>query len=105
MLKAAKIRGERFENNDAFLVSTCESLGGLGDTKALPFLEDLARKHLLLRGKNHQTTVRLSAIEALAKINQPEVWKFFETLADEKNEPIQEVLERITREKSEILAP
>jgi hypothetical protein len=68
-------------------------------------LEDLARKRVLLRGKNYPTAVRLAAIEALARINRPEVWKFLETLANERNESIQGILDRIIQEKTESLAP
>src|SRR6185295_3413397 len=51
LLKAAKIREGRFENNDLFLTSVCQSLGDLRKVEALPFLQDIARKKPILRGK------------------------------------------------------
>jgi len=104
LLKAIKVRMERFEDNEGFLVAACRSLGELGDARALAFLEEAARKHLLLRGKNYPVPVRLAAIEALARIDRPEAWRFLETLAEEKNGAVQEILERVTKERTESLS-
>ena len=105
LLKAVKIRGERFPEIEAFLTAVCQSLGDLEDERAVPFLEDLARKRALLWTKTQATPVRLAAIEALSRINRPEVWAFLETLAGERNEAIQGILEKITQEKTQSMAP
>jgi hypothetical protein len=104
LLKAAKIREGRFENNDLFLTSVCQSLGNLGKVEALPFLQDIARKKPLLRGKTLATPVRLEAIKALIQLNQPEVWRFVGTLMEEKNPALQEVLDQIIHEKVQTLS-
>lgn len=103
LLKAAKIREERFPENEAFLIAVCQSLGDLGSTQGAPFLQDIARKKPLLRGKNFPLTVRLAAIQALTKINQPEVWSFLGTLMEEKNPALQEALDKIIHEKIQSL--
>lgn len=104
LLKAAKIREERFEKNEAFLTAVCRALGDLGQPEALTFLQDIARKKPLFRGKNFPLAVRLEAIEALTKINKPEVWSFLGTLMEEKNPALQETLDRIIHEKIQTLS-
>ncbi len=104
LMKAAKIRETRFENNDTFLIAVCQSLGRLGQVEALPFLQDIARKKPLLRGKNFSLPVRLEAIQALTQVNNPEAWHFLETLMEEKNPTLQEALEKIIHERSETLS-
>jgi HEAT repeat protein len=105
LLKAIKVRQERFPDEEAFLVAACRTFGELADERAIPFLEESAKHHLLLRGRNRPAAVRLSAIEALAHIDRPKVWEFLETLAEEKNGAIQEILERVARERTGSLAP
>ena len=100
LLKAAKIRESRFPNNELFLTSVCQALGDLGQEEAFPFLQDIARKKPLLRGKNFSLAVRLEAIRAITRINKPEVWHFVESLMEEKNQALQEALEKIIQEKS-----
>lgn len=100
LLKAAKIREERFPDNEVFLLSVCQSLGDLGQAEAFPFLQDIARKKPLLRGKNFSFPVRLEAIVALTKLHKPEVWHFLETLTSEKNAALQEALEKIIHERT-----
>ncbi len=104
LLKAAKIREKRYTRNDEFLVSTCRSLGDLGADEGVPFLEDIARKKpLLLRGRNYPLPLRLEAVQALARVNQPKVWSFLGSLMEEKNQPLQETLDRIIHEKMQTL--
>ncbi len=103
LLKASKIREGRFSNNDAFLTCVCQSLGDLASPEGLGFLQDIARKKPLLRGKNFSLPVRLEAIRALTKINQPEVWNFLEALMEEKNPALQETLDKIIHEKIQTL--
>jgi hypothetical protein len=103
LLKASKIREGRFSNNDVFLTSVCQSLGDLALPEGLSFLQDIARKKPLLRGKNFSLPVRLEAIQALTKINQPEVWSFLELLMEEKNPALQERLDKIIHEKIQTL--
>jgi len=105
LLKAIKVRQERFPDEEDFLVSACRTFGELRDPRATAFLEEVARKRFLLRGKNYPAAVRLAAIEALARFDQPEVWRFLETLAEERNGAIQEVLERVTRERTDSIVP
>ena len=100
LLKAAKIREARFPNNEVYLVSVCQTLGELAQPENLPFLQDIARKKPLLRGKNFSLAVRLEAIQAITRINQPEAWHFVESLMEEKNPALQEALERIIHERS-----
>jgi hypothetical protein len=99
LIKAAKIRENRFPNNDTFLVSVCQALGNLETPEAMDFLQDIARKKPLLRGKNFSLPVRLEAIQALSKINQPQVWHFLESLMEEKNPALQQTLDKIIHEK------
>jgi hypothetical protein len=101
LAKAAKIRQGRFHDNEGFLTAACRSLGELGGEEAVPFLEDLARKGPRFFGKPHPMPVRLAAIEALGRVQRPEAWKVLETLAQEKNESVQEVLDRIIQERSQ----
>ncbi|HTC20226.1 MAG TPA: hypothetical protein VK859_05215, partial [bacterium] len=103
LLKASKIREGRFSNNDLFLASVCQSLGDLSLPEGMGFLQDIARKKPLLRGKNFSLPVRLEAIRALTKINQPEVWTFLESLMEEKNPALQETLDKIIHEKIQTL--
>ncbi|HJT24685.1 MAG TPA: HEAT repeat domain-containing protein [bacterium] len=103
LLKAAKIREKRYPQNDDFLVAVCRSLGDLGSPEGIAFLEDIARKKPLLWGKNFSLPVRLEAVEALSKINKPQVWTFLGSLMDEKNQPLQETIDRIIHEKMQNL--
>ncbi len=103
LLKASKIRESRFADNDLFLTSVSQALGDLGMEEALPFLQDIARKKPLLRGKNFSLPVRLEAIQAMTKINKPEVWHFMETLMEEKNPALQEALEKIIEDRTKNL--
>jgi hypothetical protein len=99
LLKAAKIREGRYPQNDAFLVAVCRSLGDLAAPEGTAFLEDIARKKPILRGRNFSMPVRLAAVEALSKINQPKVWTFLESLMEEKNPELQQTLDKIIHEK------
>jgi hypothetical protein len=99
LMKAAKIRESRYSQNDSFLASVCRALGDLGSPEGVPFLQDIARKKPLLRGKNFALPVRLAAIEALTHINKPEVWNFLGDLMEEKNPALQETLDRIIHDK------
>lgn len=103
LLKAAKIRERRYPQNDDFLVAVCRSLGDLGSPEGISFLEDIARKKPLLWGKNFSLPVRLEAVEALAKVNQPQVWTFLGSLMDEKNPPLQETIDKIIHERMQKL--
>jgi hypothetical protein len=99
LLKAVKIREDRFPSNEQFLISVCQSLGDLCAPEGIPFLQDIARKKALLRGKNYSLPIRLEAIGALTKINQPEVWTFLGSLMEEKNPALQESLDKIIHDK------
>lgn len=103
LIKAAKIREGRYAQNDSFLVAVCRSLGDLAAPEGVAFLEDIARKKPLLRGKNFSLPVRLEAVEALSKVNQPKVWTFLGSLMEEKNPTLQETLDRIIHEKMQKL--
>jgi hypothetical protein len=100
LIKACKIRSARFPETDVFLISVCEALGDLGRPEGMEFLLEIARKKPLLRGKNFPLAIRLKAISALTKVNQPEVWQFLETLTEEKNPSLQEALDRIIHERT-----
>ena len=100
LLKAAKIREERYGKNETYLVSVCQALGDLGKEESLPFLLDIARKKPLLRGKTLSLAVRLEAIRAITKINKPEAWHFVESLMEEKNPALQEALDRFIHERT-----
>lgn len=82
------------------MTSLCQALGDLGQEEGFSFLQDIARKKPLLRGKNFSLAVRLEAIRAITRINKPEVWHFVESLMEEKNPALQEALEKIIQEKS-----
>ncbi len=102
LFKAAHMRTERYGKNDQFLISVCQALGDLGDNKACSFLQDIARKKPLLKGKTCSVPVRLAAIDALTKLNKPEAWQFVETLMGEKNPELQDALEKLINERSEL---
>jgi hypothetical protein len=103
LIKAAKIREGRFPDNQEYLKSVCKALGDLGDPVALEFLEDIARKKPLLRGKTYSLDVRLAAIEALTKLQRPEAWEFVEKLMEEKNPALQEALEKLIQPPTQAL--
>lgn len=103
LLKAAKIREKRYSQNDEFLTATCRSLGDLKDMAGVPFLEEIARKKTLLRGRNYPLPLRQEAVQALAQVNQPQVWSFLGSLMEEKNPPLQETLDKIIHEKIETM--
>jgi hypothetical protein len=104
LLKAAKIREGRFAGNEKFLTAVCQSLGDLAQESALPFLQEIARKKALLRGKNYPQPLRLEAIQAITRIDKPEAWHFVESLMEEKNPAFQEALEKIIHERSGLLS-
>ncbi len=95
LLKAAKIRGTRFVENEGFLMVVCRSLGDLAQPEAISFLQDIAGNKLLLKGKNFSLPVRLEAIQALTQINHPETLHFLESLTAEKDPQLQEALEKL----------
>jgi hypothetical protein len=103
LLKAAKLRESRFPNNEAFLSAVCHSAGELRVEGALEFLEEIARKKSMLRGKNYPLPLRLEAIKALSKLDRPEVWTFLESMMEEKNQPLQETLDSIIHERIQSL--
>src|SRR5581483_6650732 len=103
LMKAAKIREGRFSNNDAFLIAVCQSAGDLASPEGMAFLQDIARKKPLFRGKNFSLPVRLEAIRSLSRMNQPEVWSFLESLMEEKNPTLQATLDKIIHEKIQTL--
>jgi len=95
------IRKKRFGQEKAFFSAVCRALGDLGDASALPFLLEIAKKKSLLeRGQNYSTPERLEAIQAMVRINKPEVWSFMETLVAEKNPELEEAITRIISERT-----
>jgi HEAT repeat protein len=102
LIKAAKLRQSRGPDHEKFLIAVCGALGKLKQKEAIPFLEEIAKKKPLFKGANSPLTVRLAAVEAMTKVDQPEVWTFFETLATEKNPEMQEALDRMIREKTSL---
>ncbi|HVZ80092.1 MAG TPA: HEAT repeat domain-containing protein [bacterium] len=99
LLKSAKIRESRGPGHEEFLMAVCRAAGELKGEGALEFLEEIARKKSLLRGKNYPLPMRLEAIKALAKLDRPEVWTFLESMMEEKNQPLQETLDGIIHER------
>lgn len=99
LFKAVKLRESRFPGNEAFLTAVCRTAGDLRGEGTLEFLEDIAKKKSLLRGKNYPLPIRLEAIKALAKLDRPEVWTFLETMMEEKNQSLQETLDSIIHER------
>jgi hypothetical protein len=103
LMKAVKLRESRFPGNEAFLMAVCQASGELRGEGALEFLEEIARKKSMLRGKNYPLPLRLEAIKSLAKLDKPEVWTFLETMMEEKNQPLQETLDTIIHERIQSL--
>jgi HEAT repeat protein len=104
LLKIVKIRERRFPGELDFPAAVCRSLGELGSPEGLAFLEEAARKKTLLRGRSFPLPIRLEAIQALAKINRPEAWHFLEELTLEKNQAVQETIDKIIRERSGLVS-
>ncbi len=100
MIKALKLRQSRGPDHENFSMAVCRSLGQLGQSENIPFLEEMAKKKSLFRGANEPLPVRLAAMEALGAINQPAVWEFFESLAAEKNPELRETLDKIIHAKA-----
>lgn len=103
LVKAVKVREARFPENDAFLQAVCQAAGVLKAPGAMEFLQEIARKKSMFRGKNFSNPVRLAAVRALTKVDQPEVWSFLESLMDEKNPDLQQTLDQIIHEKIQSL--
>jgi hypothetical protein len=100
LLKTVKLRESYSSSTDAFVAAICQTLGQLGQSEAIHFLEDVAKKKPILQSKNFSAGPRLQAIEALAKINQPESWHFLHDLQKEENPALKETLDKIMWEKT-----
>jgi hypothetical protein len=100
LLKTVKLRESHSGSTDAFVGAICQTLGELGQSEAIHFLEDVAKKKSILRNKNFSNETRLHSIEALAKIDQPESWRFLNDLRKEENPALKDALDKIMREKT-----
>jgi diguanylate cyclase (GGDEF)-like protein len=92
LLKAAKIRGDRFPESETFLTAVCQTLGDLAQPEGISFLKDIAGQKTQSGLKDISFSLRLAAIQALARINRQETLSFIETLSDEKNPQLKEAL-------------
>lgn len=99
LMKAVKLRETRYENDEAFLVAVCQAMGRLGLAEAVPFLKDVARRKSILMGKTSSVELRLQAVEALSRIDDPESWRFLEDLKQEHTPVLKETIEKILSEK------
>jgi hypothetical protein len=100
--KVTAIRKKRFGAEEKFLISVCQALGDLAQPSSIPFLMETAKKKSVLeRGQTVPLAVRLEAVQALVKINKPEVWTFVKSLMEEKNPSMEETINRIIEERVE----
>jgi HEAT repeat protein len=99
LIKAVRLRETRYEDNEDFLTAVCQAMGRLGQHEAVPFLKDIARKKSMLMGKNFSVELRLQAVEALSKIDDPESRRFLEDLQQERTPALKETIDRILSEK------
>ncbi|HEY5039214.1 MAG TPA: diguanylate cyclase [bacterium] len=95
LLKAAKIWKTRFPENKVFLIAVCESLGDLAQPEGVSFLQDIASEKPLLGDTTISLPLRRAAIHALTKINRPDILRFLEEFAEEKDPQPQEALKKI----------
>ena len=99
--RAFEIRKKRFGQEKAFLTTACRALGDLGHPAAIPFLQEIAKKKTILaRGSGYSTADRLEAIQAMVKINRPEVWTFMESLVSEKNPELEDAINKIISDRT-----
>jgi hypothetical protein len=101
LLKVAKIRQNRFPESEVFLTAVCRSLGDLGQSESISFLQNIASKEPRWGGKNFSRPLRLEAIEALIKINRPEALHFLRSFKkDEETPQLNEAIEKRVQEMS-----
>jgi HEAT repeat protein len=98
LLKAAKIRENRFPENEAFLKAVCRSLGELAQPEGSSFLRDIAGGKPLRGSGTVSLPVRMEAIQALARVSGPENSGFLNGLTKEENPQLREALGKIIEE-------
>ena len=98
LLRVSKLREKRYPEDEVFLTAVCQSLGDLAQPEGIPILRDIVGNKHPMNGKNFSLTVRLEAIKAIIKINEPEALHILENLAKEDNSQLQEALKHIMKD-------
>jgi hypothetical protein len=95
LLKSAEIWETRVPESEVFLTAVCQSLGDLAQPEGVSFLEDIVREKPLRRVKSFPLTARVEAIQALGRMDQPEIRLFLRGLSDEGSAPLPEILLKV----------
>jgi hypothetical protein len=99
LLKTAEIWETRLPESDVFLMAVCQSLGELGQSESVPFLEDISRDKPRRRTESFSLPARVEAVRALIKMNLPESGIFLDNLSDnlsqEKNPELRKAFRKI----------
>jgi hypothetical protein len=98
LLKAAKIRENRFPENEVFLTAVCRSLGELAQPESGSFLRDIAAGKSPRAGRTISLPLRMEAIQALGKIKGAENSGFLESLMEGETPQLREALGKIIEE-------
>jgi two-component system cell cycle response regulator len=97
LVKRAEIWEAKAPESEVFLTAVCQSLGDLAQPEGISFLQDIAREKPLSRVKSFPLTARVEAIQALGKMNQPEIRLFLQSLGGDENTPLPEILGKLIR--------
>jgi two-component system cell cycle response regulator len=99
LLKTAEIWEIRLPESDVFLTAVCQSLGELGQSEGVFFLEDISRDKPRRRAKSFSLPARVEAVRAISKMNLPESGIFLDNLSDslsqEKNLELRTAFQKI----------
>ena len=98
LMRVSKLREKRYPEDELFLTAVCQSLGDLAQPEGIPILRDIVGNKHPMNGKNYSLTVRLEAVKAIIKINEPEALHILENLAKEDNSQLQEALKHIMKD-------
>jgi two-component system, cell cycle response regulator len=99
LLKTVEVWETRLPESDVFLTAVCQSLGDLGQSEGVSFLEDISRDKPLRRARSFSLTARVEAVRALSKMNLPESGIFLDNISDnlsqEKNVELRTAFRKI----------
>jgi two-component system cell cycle response regulator len=96
LLRVSKLREKWFPEDEMFLTAVCQSLGDLAQPEGSSFLREIAGNKYSTIGKSFSLLLRLEAVEAMIKINEPETLSFLKNLIKEDNPELQDALQKIT---------
>jgi len=102
LFKTVELWESRLPESDVFLTAVCRSLGELGQSEGVSFLEDISRDKPQRRTKSFSLPARVEAVRAISKMNLPESGIFLDNLSDslpqEKNLELRTAFRKILDE-------